>query len=591
MDFNTILNGAISAVNQSSSTMGAIGKMLADNTAQLQAMTTVNAAEGAQAIALSQQAAETKISADHATASIKERVQNVLNINPDVLENELQISTNALNAAQAEHATARKEYDSIAQTDMMSNPLSYIFGQLKLPSVAAKVNATIDAQETAQANIDARLTMAKKFGDIVVANNAGKIQDASLLQASAEAKMASVKLRHAEMENNSRIAGSLMNEATVADKISDNKVKIVSMNLQAASAEANREMAAASREQANALRAARVEAMAEKKESTDMWNLQLQRVEQFLKMPPSSLTVNTLKMFKPAEQQAIKEFAISNSLGADLPSALKTYANIPGKGNITVSNPGAAYFVKGISTEAEKYADALTAAAAKTGGAKIPPGQLGFMAIEDYQSDIINSANSPTHSKPLSSAAWDTSFNPYKAQHKVMLSEVASGVRPDLANNLVVKAMQTVAVNADQNLSNITAKEEQRALRVIRDAVAERKVTPQVAAQEIASYYRAAAGKNLENYQYGVFGLAPQTKYMYTMEATGLAGKTLKADLMNPATIERALMKDVRGITAIAQSGIGSLFGISTETQDKLAARDQELKSKGQTELEALFSK
>lgn len=560
MDFNSILNGAISAVNQSSSTMGTVGKMLAENTAQLQSLTTLNAAEGAQAIELSKQAAQTKIAAEFAQNSVKEKVQNVLNINPDVAENELQISTNALNAAQSEYGVAKAEYDSIAQTDLLSDPLGYIFGQMKLPSVAARVNATIDARGAAQANIDARLTMAKKFGDIVVANNAGKIQDASLLAADADAKMATVKLRQVEMENSSRIAGALMNEATIADRMSDNKVKIVQMHLQAASAEANREAAAAAREQANMLRAERVKAAQEKKEGDEIWNLQLQRVSQFLKMPPGSLTVATLKMFNPAQQQAIKEFAITSSLGADLPSALKTYAAIPGKGNIATANPGVAYFIDAIGGEAGKYADALTASAAKTGGAKIPQAQLGTMAIEDYQADVANSANSPAHPKPLSSSAWDTSFNPYKAQHKVMLSEVASGVRPDLANNLVVKALQTVAGTSET--ANLTAKEEQRALRVVRDAVAARKVTPQQAAQEIASYYRAAAGKNIENYQYSVFGLPPQSKYMFTMESVGIAGAPIKADLMNPATIERALMKDIRGMAQLERFNPGLPLGI-----------------------------
>jgi hypothetical protein len=571
-DFNSLLGSAISTVNQSSEGMSKLAGMLAGNTQQLMQLSTANANIGQEQIVLAADAAAKKAAIGFTQDSMREATQNILNINPAVADNELQRSTNMLNASQAEYKAARGEYDKIAQTSLLDDPLGYIFGQLKLPSVAARVNAASDAQAAAEDNINTRLNIAKNHASTVVANTAASMQEANLVQASADAKMGQFKLQQAEMENSSRIAGQLIQQSTLQDRISDNKVKIVQMQLAAANAEASREAAAAARQNAGDLRAERLAKIKAEDEATGRLNTQLQRVGQFLGMP-EILSTTTLKRFNPKQQQALMEAASSNNFGDDLTSALSTFSQLPGKGNMATTNPGVAKFIDKIGSNLSKYESAVQADFAKTNmGQKMPAKAVAGEAVQQYQFDIASSASKATAPKSMSSPEWDTTFNPFKAQHKVLLDEVAAGKLPSLANNAMVTALQTVATTADATTDNLSSKEEQRALRVVRDMVASRKLSPADAATQIASYYRVAAAKNSDLYQYQVFGLQQPKHYYMGMEAVGTFGKVLKADMLNPTSIENALMKDLRGTDAAGKAIFGQSPEATQQSSDLQAA-------------------
>jgi hypothetical protein len=200
-------------------------------------------------------------------------------------------------------------------------------------------------------------------------------------------------------------------------------------------------------------------------------------------------------------------------------------------------------FIDKVATTASKYVSALNKPNAT--GQLPDKKKLPEMAFDEYQHEIQNSANNPTFSKPLSAADWNTTFNPYRANHRVMLTEAQRLGIPE--TNAMLQAVKTTDGAVDKNADNFSVNDEQRALKLVRDRVARRELAPQQAAAEISQYYQLAAAKNADAMQYDLFGLPRQTKYMYTMERSGVLGDPLQADLMNPADVERALVKDVRG--------------------------------------------
>lgn len=561
---NALLNQAIGAVNQSSSVSQSISKLLETSTAKLAEMGTVNAAAGAAAVAQAERAAGLQAGAEFTQREMARKTQDILNINPDVAENELQIATNALNAAQRNIATSgqkymqtRAEYDSLVQKDFMTDPLGYVFAQLKLPSVAARVNAASDEQsnyermaDSAVKNITARTGIAKAYNDTVVANTAGVLKEAALAKADSQSKLAQIQLTEAEMQNISRIGGIQMQRASLANAMADDKVKVVNMQMQAAQTAASQEAAKAARDQANEIRTARLAEIKKEADYETRMDAQLAGVGKFLGMT-TPLSYRSLKEFSPKLRDQLLSAAQSGTMGVDLVESMKNFTQIPGKGNIAATNPGVGKFVDRVSTSIQGYAETLQAAADKPGGQKIPAGQLGIRATEDYQLSVYSAAHSSTGTVPMSSATWDNTFNPYKAQHRVMLDEVNSGVLGALKNNEMVKALQTVATTAEPG-REINAKEEDRALKIVRDRVAKRELLPAAAAAQIADYYRIAAGKNADFYQYSAFGMQPQSKYYFEMSSVGILGDNIKADLMNPTSVERALLKDIRGAAQIS---------------------------------------
>ena len=560
---NQLLGQAIAAVNKTGSVAQTVSSMLDANTAKLTNMATVNAAAGASAVAEAQRAAELQAGAEYTQREMAQKTQNILNINPEVADNELQISTNALNAAQrsiaeagSRYSSERANYDALVQKDFLSDPLGYVFAQLKLPTAAARVNSASDEQanyermaDAAVKNITARTTIAKAYNDTVVTNTAATLKEAALAKASSQANLAKIQLSQAEMENISRIGGIAMQQYQLQNSVADDKVKIVNMQLQAAQTAASQEQARAARDQANEVRTARLKQMKDEADFEANMDGKLQSVSRFLGMT-SPLSYRALKEFSPKLRDQLLSTAMSGTMGVDLTESLKNFTQIPGKGNIGATNPGVGKFVDRVSGAIQGYADTLQANATKT-GQKIPANQLGLQATEDYQLATYSAAHSPTGAVPMSSATWDNTFNPYKAQHRVMLDEVNSGVLGSLKNNEMIKALQTVATTAEPT-RELSGKDEDRALKILRDRVAKRELQPAVAAAQIAEYYRVAAGKNADLYQYPVFGMQPQKNYYFEMSPAGMLGDAIKADLMNPVSVERAFLKDVRGLAQIS---------------------------------------
>ena len=167
-----------------------------------------------------------------------------------------------------------------------------------------------------------------------------------------------------------------------------------------------------------------------------------------------------------------------------------------------------------------------------------------------YINQLITSANRPRSENSLTSSRWDQVFNPYRAQHKMLVDEVASNEQHPLQGNPFLETVVS-AINTSQDKAapNLTAEQEQRALKTMAERVKNRELSPEVASQAIAEYYRYSMAKNRDLYQYDLFNLPPQTRYFGRIDKLGLFGKPVEADLSDPLQVKKALLEQVRAQT------------------------------------------
>jgi len=273
-------------------------------------------------------------------------------------------------------------------------------------------------------------------------------------------------------------------------------------------------------------------------------------------------------------------FAISGQLGGNLFESMQNLTKMPAADRIKLTNPGAGAMIDGLKTGAAQFIDATQREYAnpKYQGPKPKAGQTTIEGVESYQEAIVQSGSLPNAPRPLSSDTWDKTFNPYKADHKLMTQSIQSGEFP-LAGNKMYQSLQTV-MSTKRPGEQLTVKDEQRALMILRDQVAEKKLTPQEFGEQIATYYRTAGKKNIQHFQYTLAGIPVPERYPYQLESTGTFGKVIPTDLYNPTQLTHAVMQDVRGITAATQSGIGAMMldlatGTTPATRAEMIAKDK----------------
>ena len=172
---------------------------------------------------------------------------------------------------------------------------------------------------------------------------------------------------------------------------------------------------------------------------------------------------------------------------------------------------------------------------------KKKPEELVTEATNQYTNAITSSANDPQSPNSLMAAQWDKLFNPYKAQYKVLVDEAQAGTLPNLRNNIVVKTLTNLEGALDPQQPNLSADSEQKMLAVVAEAIKRREIGLDAAAQQVSEFYTTAALKNRDLYQYDLFGLPLQTRYMAKFGTTGMFGKVVAADLMNTMSVKKAL--------------------------------------------------
>lgn len=554
LDLNGLLGQLTGTAQQRQQNVVSQLETMNADTAAMQNMMAVNTQEAAAVAQTSADLATRAAAVEYTRAKTMENAQAVLGLNPDDVNNELSTSMAAYTAAEDARKTSRQQFDKLSQISLLDNPLGWLAAQLQLPQVAAENNAAVDTRDAAAENIATRQRLLTAHRSAVTANTAASIQQINLDKAQNELAAARIKIREAEIQNSSAIAGRKLQAYQLSDKLFDIESDLVGKKLQIG----QYMMSMQERAEARAARAAeaadRLAAKKAKAEDLAAMDVQLGRVSQFLGLQ-TPMTVELLKRMPDAKRkQAWIDAATTGQIGPDLVGTLQ-FINANGNtASLRQNNPGVAAAAQNFAAGLDSYA-AEVQRKARAEGRALKPAEIVAQANDNYTNDIIASASRPGTGNSLTSSRWESVFNPYKAQHHVMLDEIKSGKLP-LQDNALVKELQLMR-DADRNATatNLTAEQELNALKSVAVQVKSGKLKVDEASQQIAEYYRLAARKNSELYKYELFNLPTQTSYRGQIPDVGFFGKPVDVELMSPASVKKSLLSVIRGTEKEYRSG------------------------------------
>jgi hypothetical protein len=543
LDLNALLGQLTQSANQRAAGYEQQAQIMNAETEAMAKTMQVNQQEAAQVAAQAGAIAQKEAAVLATQQQVGEKAQVILGLNPDNMENQLISSMGEYDFAEGERKRVRQQYEALNRVSILDNPLAYLAAQLQLPQVAARNNELVAMRDSAAQNIQTRQALLAQHKSAVVANTSEQVKQINLEKAANAQRAAEIQLREAAMENSSKLAGRRLQAFQLSDKVFDIESDLINKQLQIGqymmSLEERRE-ARAERAAAAAERAAKKQGEADELAAL---NVQFQRVSQFLGLTTPMTAEIWKKMPDPKKRQAWLEAATTGSIGPDLVSSL---AFVQQQGNpeaIRRANPGVAQAANGMSAALESYAGQVQRSAMAT-GQKLKPAEIVDQAQSVYVNEIVASASRPGGGNSLTSARWDSVFNPYKAQHKMLVDEIASNEKHPLATNQYVNMIVTAINTADnKGAPNLTAEQEQRALKAMADAVAKRQVSPETAANDISRYYRYSMAKNRDLYQYDLFNISPQTRYFGQIGTPGMFGKVSDVDLSDPLQVKKALME------------------------------------------------
>lgn len=557
MDINQILQSITGTADTRTQAIGAQAAKMQEETNALRSLMTTNVAEAQAVSTTAAQLAGEKAQTDFIRNKAIQEAATIFGMNAD--ENNFIVTQRMAEYTAAEDArkAARVEYDKLAGTSLLESPVNYLLAQLKLPQAAARNNALVDARDAAAADIQTRQQLAKAQKEVTTVNTADRIRTTALSEAENNRRAAEIQVRQAQIENSSKLAGQELQIYQLKDKAFDIQGDLLNKTLQVSqwemsykSLELQREearKAAEERRAAAAERAARARSEAEAKAERDAelagLNNGLGIVSKFLGLATPMNVELWKRIPNPRIKQAWLEAAQTGVLGSNLLEGLQFVNQTANTTLMLQTNPGSALAIRGFT---EALGTASNALMSKPENRGKKANEVATMATDDYLKLVITSASDPQTKQTLTAPQFDTLFNPYKAQHKTLITD------PTLADNVVTKALKASTIGANvESAPNIPAEFEQKALQSIVQQVRARTLGVDEAARQVNQYYSTAARKNFELYQYNLFGVPTQSKYVARIEVPGMFAEPVTADLMSFASTKTALAKAARsGMTA-----------------------------------------
>jgi hypothetical protein len=546
LDLNALLGQLTQSAQQRQSNYLQQAQNMNKETEQMANLMTVNLNESRQVADQAAQTAAQEADVIYRQQQALVKASVTLGLDPDSMENELVSSMGEYDFAEAERKRVRQQFNTLSQISILDNPLAYIAAQLQLPQVAARNNELVQMRDAAANNIQTRQQLLTQHKSAVVVNTADQVKQINLDKAANARKLADIQLREAEMENSSKLAGRRLQAFQLTDKIFDIESDLISKKLQIGQYMMSLEERREARAERAAAAAERARVKAGEEEEMAALNVQFQRVSQLLGLTTPMTVEIWKKLPDKRKAQAWLEAATTGSIGADLVSSIGFIQQQGNPAALRAANPGVATAVTGMGNALESYASTVQRTA-QAKGQNLKPTEIISQAETTYVNDVIASASRPGTGNSLTSARWDQVFNPYKAQHKMLVDEVAGNERHPLqGNEFVNMIVSTLNTSTDKQAPNLSAAEEQRALKAMADLVKKRQLAPDAAAQQIADYYRYSMAKNRDLYQYDLFNLPPQTRHFGQIDGGGLMGKPIDVDLSDPAQVKKALVEHAR---------------------------------------------
>lgn len=556
------LDGILAAMTQGAAQSNAqIDQVIQSQTAAIDQMTKLMAENQQQAQVAIQRGAE--VGAQQAEINYrqnlaKEQAQQLANMNPEQQQNELAKSLAAISEAEIQRVQVREKVDKITETNFFDNPVGYILGRMELPSLVAKNNNLVDQKEVANATFNMRADMLNKFNTVTTAATAEAVRKKEYDSLAVQQQQAQIKLRESEIQNLSALGQQKMQLANLTDKKWDNQSKVFTTAISVAQfkeAQAERAEARAERLAMQRERLANKKTMEEAKSRLDAGLANLSETLGLIGADGKPLinSVETLKLSVKNQKQfdSWQSAAATQTMGDGFADSLAFFDSNQNRNYIAANRPLLAQATAGLKNGVLSTVNSLRKLDPATG--KVPPEkQIMAEAPEMYAADILgSSALSKNQKFTLTDARYDGGyFNPYRANHAIMLETVRMGGAgaKQLEGNVMFQAIKATA-DAQKNGGKFKGADEQLAFKTVAQQVADRKITPADASAQISAYYAAAT--KLTGDAYGtttIFNLPRQTSYAVTVPIPGLlyGSNPLNADLLNRASVENALTKYVK---------------------------------------------
>lgn len=519
------------------------------DTQQLQNLLTGNIEAARQVVEEKTNLAMTRAVMDSKNAQLHERAQAIVGLNPDDLQNDFVKSVARYNAAEEARLESQAQLSKASSVGILDNPLAWLFNQLEIPTIEAKVAGATAERDGAIKDIQARTAMLTQHKNSVIANVADTARQYNIDLAKVSAQEAFVKLREEEAKNLSAISSRKLNEVNLRDKTFNVKDEYYNKVLTLEDLMQRRKERDLSYQSMVEERAARLESKKDGEEAKAQANLNLQRYAQFTGGP--AYTIDMIKMLPKAQADRLLSIAVTGSLGADMKDVMLGLQSDPtALSTIQANNPLVAQTVSKLSDSVSSYINTLS----KPGpDGKTPSNkQILDMAFSTYQDELERSMRLPGYSKPLNSPAWDKQFNPYRADHKLMLHIIGEGNAKFLENNLVTKTAQSLQATVPSTLESFSGEDETTILKTIAERVKAKELPAKAAAAQIVQYYNAASQIGADQMQYGIFKLPMQNRYMVAFKEKDVHDRAIQADLLNQASVEN-MLTNLANVEAIAR--------------------------------------
>lgn len=539
-DFNIsgILDSLTANTQARTQNLSSAATQQAYDTAQLDQMLNGNIEAARGVIQQRTMLAAEKAAMEAKNSSLQERAQAIVGLNPDDLNNDFVKSVARYNQAEDKRLAAQSQLSDASSVGLLDNPVTWLFNQLAIPGMERQVAAATAERDGAVKDIQARTTMLTQHKNSVIANIADTARQYNLDLANATAQEAFVKLREEEAKNLSAISSRKLNEANLRDKVFNARDDFFNKVLSVDELMQRREERKLTFNSVVEERRMKLEGKKEADAAKEQANLNLQRYAQFTGGP--AYTVDTLKLMPKDQAERLWVIATTGSLGADMKQVLMGLnADPTALATIQANNPIVAQTVEKISDAVSSYVNTVS----KPGpDGKVPTNKQAVdMAFTTYEDELVKSMKLPNFSKPLNSPHWDKQFNPYRADHKLMLHIIDEGNAKFLADNLVTKTAKALQATVPSTAEGFTGENESQMLKAIAERVKSRELPAKAAAAQIVQYYNAAVQIGADQTQYGIFKLPAQNRYMVAFTGKDVLDRPIMGDLLNQASVENML--------------------------------------------------
>lgn len=550
MDINSLLQNVLQSTNQSNANLQAVANTIGAANANEQAVSAKVSEQASADIPLGLGVAQQSADIQAQQGTLIQQLQAQANLDPAAADNAYAQSLADLTVINSQRKAVGQQLTQLSSANLFDDPFQYVMAQLNLPVVTAKAAALENQAAVATQDVNARLDLLAKAKSTVVANTVDSVKDVQYKTAELKAREAQRALDMATAEKQSKIAGQLLQQANIYDKINDNQRQVVSMQIQAA----NWAESMAERREARAERATRAAEARAAKATKDVAEASLSAGLQAASMLlgyPRPIDFASFKVLPNSPQKrALASIADTGTLGAGLEDSWKTLVEAgPNlQGIVAGGNAGFAQLVKSTDAALDSYVSLARRTADPTG--KLPSEkEARTLGVTKLESDLVASASDPKGAKALNSPAWDSIFNPYKSQYKVMVDSTEAGKLAGLKGNVVIETAKTLMPRVPTDAPNFRGEDEQVLLNAIGAMVAKGAINENDAAKQIATYYRTSAAYNKDMYQYGLVGLPTQTSYMVKIKVPGFLGDTTlpAANLMDETQTKKLLLTIAKG--------------------------------------------